>query len=508
LVKRALISVYKKDGVAEFARFLEKKGFEVVSTGGTLRHLKEEGIEAIDISVVTGFPEMMDGRVKTLHPMVHGGLLGIRDNDEHMQVMREHNISPIDIVVVNLYPFFEEVRTDKTFEEKIEFIDIGGPTMLRSAAKNFKDVVVITDPADYEGIMAEMNSGSVSLETRKLCAGKVFNLTSAYDGAISQFLLGDETLPEYFQASYRKVMDLRYGENPHQKAAFYGDTRGTGALAEFKQLGGKELSFNNIRDMDVAWKVVCEFDELVCCGLKHSTPCGVATGKTPEEAYKRAHDCDPVSIFGGIVALNAEVNKAMAEELVKIFLEIVIAPAFSSDALTVLKSKKNLRIIEAAKKPEDIMEVVNVDGGVLVQNNDKSFASSDDMKVVTRSQPSSKQMADMIFGQKVVKHAKSNAIVVVKDGCAIGIGGGQTNRIWAAEQAIERAGENGKSDVQGAVMASDAFFPFDDVVRCAAKAGIEAIIQPGGSIRDEDSIKACNEAGLAMVVTGLRHFKH
>jgi phosphoribosylaminoimidazolecarboxamide formyltransferase/IMP cyclohydrolase len=349
LVKRALISVYKKDGVAEFARFLEKKGFEVVSTGGTLRHLKEEGIEAIDISVVTGFPEMMDGRVKTLHPMVHGGLLGIRDNDEHMQVMREHNISPIDIVVVNLYPFFEEVRTDKTFEEKIEFIDIGGPTMLRSAAKNFKDVVVITDPADYEGIMAEMNSGSVSLETRKLCAGKVFNLTSAYDGAISQFLLGDETLPEYFQASYRKVMDLRYGENPHQKAAFYGDTRGTGALAEFKQLGGKELSFNNIRDMDVAWKVVCEFDELVCCGLKHSTPCGVATGKTPEEAYKRAHDCDPVSIFGGIVALNAEVNKAMAEELVKIFLEIVIAPAFSSDALTVLKSKKICALLKRPK---------------------------------------------------------------------------------------------------------------------------------------------------------------
>ena len=502
VIKRALISVYNKDGVAEFARFLEKKGFEVVSTGGTLRHLKEEGIDAIDISVVTGFPEMMDGRVKTLHPMVHGGLLAMRDNEEHMAVMREFNISPIDVVVVNLYPFFEEVRTNKTFEEKIEFIDIGGPTMLRSAAKNFHDVVVVTDPADYMGIMDEMNSGEVSLETKKLCAGKVFNLTSAYDGAIGQFLLGDEALPEYFQASYRKVMDLRYGENPHQNAAYYADTRGTGALAEFNQLGGKSLSFNNIRDMDVAWKVVGEFDELVCCGLKHSTPCGVATGKTPLEAYQRAHDCDPMSIFGGIVALNDLVDEAMAQELIKIFLEIVIAPSFSDEALTVLKTKKNLRIIEAIKKPEDIMEVVNVDGGVLVQNNDKSFAQADEMKVLTKVQPTEKQMADMVFGQKVVKHVKSNAIVVVRDGCAVGIGGGQTNRIWAATQAIERGAG------QVTVLASDAFFPFDDVVKAAAAAGIKAIIQPGGSLRDKDSVKACDEAGLAMVVTGVRHFKH
>ncbi|MDC7220541.1 MAG: bifunctional phosphoribosylaminoimidazolecarboxamide formyltransferase/IMP cyclohydrolase [Spirochaetales bacterium] len=501
MIRRALISVYKKEGVAEFARFLEKKGYEVVSTGGTLRHLKEEGLQAIDISDVTGFPEMMDGRVKTLHPMVHGGLLGIRDNEEHQAVMREYNISPIDVVVVNLYPFFEEVRTDKTFEEKIEFIDIGGPTMLRSAAKNFRDVVVVTDPSDYKGIMEEMEQGDVSFETKKRCAGKVFNLTSAYDGAISQFLLGDDALPEYFQASYKKVADLRYGENPHQKAAYYGDTRGTGALAEFEQLNGKELSFNNIRDMDVAWKVVCEFDEIVCCGLKHSTPCGVATGKTVDEAYLRAHDCDPVSIFGGIVAVNQEVNKAMAEELIKIFLEIVIAPSFSAEALEVLKGKKNLRVIKAVKKPEDIMEVVNVDGGVLVQNNDKSFAADSDMKVVTKAQPSKEQMADMIFGQKVVKHVKSNAIVVVKDGCATGIGGGQTNRIWAAQQAIERAGD-------GTVMASDAFFPFDDVVKTAAEAGVKAIIQPGGSIRDEDSVKAADELGLAMVVTGLRHFKH
>lgn len=505
MIKRALMSVYKKEGVADFARFLEKKGYEVVSTGGTLRHLKDEGIEAIDISVITGFPEMMDGRVKTLHPMVHGGLLGIRDKEEHMRVMREHNINPIDIVVVNLYPFFEEVRTGKTFEEKIEFIDIGGPTMLRSAAKNFRDVLVVTDPSDYGGIMEQMEAGQVSYETRKLCAGKVFNLTSAYDGAISQFLLGDDALPEYFQASYRKAADLRYGENPHQRAAFYADTRGTGALADFEQLGGKSLSFNNIRDMDVAWKVVCEFDELVCCGLKHSTPCGVATGTSPEEAYRRARDCDPVSLFGGIVALNGEVNKAMADLLVEIFLEIVIAPSFSEEALEVLKGKKNLRLIEAKKRPEDEMEVVNVDGGVLVQNRDKRFAGAEEMKVVTAKGPTNVEMADLVFAQRVVKHVKSNAIVVAQDGCALGIGGGQTNRIWAAREALERAGaEKGKA----MVMASDAFFPFDDVVKTAAETGITAVIQPGGSIRDQDSIKACDEAGLAMVMTGMRHFKH
>lgn len=498
-MKRVLISVYKKDGIDKMARFLKDRGYEIISTGGTHRFLTEQGLEPIDISEVTGFPEMLDGRVKTLHPMIHGGLLALRDNEEHMEKIREYNITPIDMVIVNLYPFFEEVQTGKSFEEKVEFIDIGGPTMLRSAAKNYQDVLVLTDPADYDAVQNEMMSGEISLETKKRMAGKVFNLTSAYDGAISQFFLGDESLPEYFQASYRKKMDLRYGENPHQQAAFYEDTRGKGALSDFEQLNGKELSFNNIRDMDSAWKVVCEFDEPVCCGLKHSIPCGVAYGKDALDAYLKAYHCDPVSIFGGIVAYNGEVSADMAREMVKIFLEIVIAPAFSDEALEVLKTKKNLRVILAKSKPADVMEIVNVDGGVLVQNVDQSFST--DFKVVTKKQPSDEQMRDMVFGQKVVKHVKSNAIVAVRDGMAVGISGGETNRIWPTKQALARAKDAN-------VLASDAFFPFDDVVRTAAEAGIEVIVQPGGSMRDEDSIKAADELGLAMVITGMRHFKH
>lgn len=498
-MKRVLISVFRKEGIEEMARFLKGKGYEIISTGGTHRHLSEKGLEPIDVSDVTGFPEMLDGRVKTLHPMIHGGLLALRENEEHMNTIKEHNISPIDMVIVNLYPFFEEVRTDKTFEEKVEFIDIGGPTMLRSAAKNYQDVTVITDPADYATIQKEMEAGEITLDTKRRLAGKVFNLTSAYDGAISQFFLGEDTLPEYLQVSYRKEMDLRYGENPHQQAAFYRDTRGKGALSDFEQLNGKELSFNNIRDMDTAWKIVNEFEELVCCGLKHSIPCGVARGKDALEAYLKAYDCDSVSIFGGIVALNGEVSADMAREMVKIFLEIVIAPAFSEEALEVLKSKKNLRVILAKQKPGDIMELVKVDGGMLVQNSDLSFST--DFKVVTQKKPGKDEMDDMIFGQKVVKHVKSNAIVAVRDGMAVGISGGETNRIWPTQQALQRA-EN------ATVLASDAFFPFDDVVRTAAAAGIKAIIQPGGSMRDEDSIKAADELGIAMVISGMRHFKH
>ena len=327
----------------------------------------------------------------------------------------------------------------------------------------------------------------------------MFNLTSAYDGAISQFLLGEDAMPEYFHTSYRKVMDLRYGENPHQNAAYYAKTWGNGALKDFKQLGGKELSFNNIRDMDVAWKIVNEFKDLVCCGLKHSTPCGVARGSNPMEAYTRAYECDPVSIFGGIVAMNGEVTEDAAREMVKIFLEIVIAPSFTPEALEVLKGKKNLRIIQAESAPSDNMEIVKVDGGILVQDADMSFST--DFNVVTEKKPSDELTNDLIFGQKVVKHVKSNAIVVVKEGMATGIGTGQTNRIWAAQQAIERAGD-------GVVLASDAFFPFDDVVTLCSEKGIQAIIQPGGSIRDEDSIKACNKHGIPMIFTGMRHFKH
>ncbi len=499
---RALISVFDKTSIANFAQFLDTKGVEIISTGGTKRHLQESGLSVVDISEVTNFPEMLDGRVKTLHPKIHGGLLGIRSNEDHVSTMKAHDIAPIDIVVVNLYPFFKEVKTDKSFDEKVEFIDIGGPTMLRSAAKNFQDVIVISDIADYEVIQQEWEeTGSISIETKRRLAGKVFNLTASYDAAISEFLLGSDEFPQHLQASYTKAMDLRYGENPHQKAAFYSSNMTDGAMNNFQQLQGKALSFNNIRDMDVAWKIVNEFDpeQIVCCGLKHSTPCGVAMGETDYEAYSKAYDCDPISIFGGIVAMNTTVNKESAEKMNEIFLEIVIAPSFTKEALEVFAKKKNLRVIEANQAPADQLEFVKVDGGLLVQDADLSF--SKELEIVTDAEPSHDLLRDLIFAQKVVKHVKSNAIVVVKDGMAKGIGTGQTNRIWAAQQAIERAGD-------GVVLASDAFFPFDDVVKLSAEKGIGAIIQPGGSIRDEDSIAACNELGIPMVFTGMRHFKH
>lgn len=500
-MKRALISVFDKNGILEFANFLVKHGVEIISTGGTYKHLKENGVPVIEVAEVTGAPEMLDGRVKTLHPVIHGGILAIRDNAEHMATIKERGISTIDMVVVNLYPFFKKVNEDLTFEEKVEFIDIGGPTMLRSAAKSFKDVVVISDTADYETVMKEMEAGEVTFETKKRLAGKVFNLTSAYDAAISQFLLGDE-MPKYLNASYEKLMDLRYGENPHQKAAYYVSTTDTGAMKDFEQLNGKELSFNNLRDMDVAWRTVCEFTEPACCGLKHSTPCGAAIGKNVYEAYTKAYECDPVSIFGGIVALNKEVDADTAREMVKIFLEIVIAPSFTDEALEILKTKKNLRVIKCKHIPQDKINMVKVDGGLLIQDEDLSFTT--DYEAVTEKAPTAEEMENLIFGMKIVKHVKSNAIVVVKDMMAVGIGNGETNRIWPTKQAIERAGDK----IEGAVLASDAFFPFRDVVDECAKAGIKAIIQPGGSMRDRESIDACNEHGISMVFTGIRHFKH
>lgn len=500
-MKRALISVFDKNGILEFANFLVNHGVEIISTGGTYKHLKENGVPVIEVAEVTGAPEMLDGRVKTLHPVIHGGILAIRDNAEHMATIKERGISTIDMVVVNLYPFFKKVNEDLTFEEKVEFIDIGGPTMLRSAAKSFHDVVVISDTADYETVMKEMEAGEVTFETKKRLAGKVFNLTSAYDAAISQFLLGDE-MPKYLNASYEKLMDLRYGENPHQKAAYYVSTTDTGAMKDFDQLNGKELSFNNLRDMDVAWRTVCEFIEPACCGLKHSTPCGAAIGKNVYEAYTKAYECDPVSIFGGIVALNKEVDADTAREMVKIFLEIVIAPSFTDEALEVLRTKKNLRVIKCKHTPQDKIKMVKVDGGLLIQDEDLSFTT--DYEAVTEKAPTAEEMENLIFGMKVVKHVKSNAIVVVKDMMAVGIGNGETNRIWPTRQAIERAGDK----IEGAILASDAFFPFRDVVDECAKAGIKAIIQPGGSMRDQESIDACNEHGMSMVFTGMRHFKH
>lgn len=503
-MKRALISVSDKTGLTEFATFLEAQNYQLISTGGTFKHLKEVGLSPISIDEVTAFPEMLDGRVKTLHPKVHGGLLAVRTNEEHMETVKAHQIDLIDMVVVNLYPFFENAKAELSLAEKVEFIDIGGPSMLRSAAKNFSAVTVITDVTDYAKVQAEIAQyGDTQEATRKTLAGKVFNLTSAYDAAIAQLLL-DEEYPKYLNASYQKVADLRYGENPHQSAAYYVSTVENGAMKDFEQLGGKELSFNNLRDMDLCWKVVNEFkNELACCAVKHSTPCGVAIGKTPLETYQNAFACDPISIFGGIVAVNYKVDRATAEELNKTFLEIVMAPDFDEEALAVLRQKKNLRIIKIKNPVADQQVWVKIDGGMLVQNADNQF--SEDIRVVTETQPTEAQREALLFAQRVVKYVKSNAIVVSNGTQALGIGGGQVNRIWATQQAIERAQAKFSGDL---VLASDAFFPFRDVVDTCAEAGIRAIIQPGGSMRDEESIQAANEHHIPMLFTGMRHFFH
>lgn len=502
-MKRALISVSDKTNLIEFSLFLVSNNYEIISTGGTFNYLKSNNIQVTDINKVTNFPEMLDGRVKTLHPNIHGGLLALRDNDEHLETIQKHNIKPIDLVVVNLYPFFDKLNTGLAENEMIEFIDIGGPSMLRSAAKNFKFVTVISEINDYKLVEEEISSnGETSLSTRKLLAGKVFNLTSAYDAAISNYILED-SYPEYLNLSYKKIHDLRYGENPHQKAALYVDMTKEGSMKNFEQIQGKELSFNNFRDMDMAYKVVNEFSEIACCAVKHSTPCGVAIADSVKNAYQKTYDCDPVSIFGGIVAFNREVDAETAEAILPLFLEIVIAPSFTEDALKIFSNKKNLRIIKVNHPLVDEVEYIKVDGGLLVQDTDRENATN--FENVTNASPSDEQMEDLIFAQKIAKHSKSNAIVVAANKQAVGIGAGQTNRIWAAEQAIQRAIEKNKENL---VLASDAFFPFKDVVDVAAKNGIKAIIQPGGSIRDKESIEACNEYNIPMIFTGLRHFKH
>lgn len=501
--KQALISVSDKSNLLEFAQFLVNKGYRLLSTGGTFIHLKDNGIDVTEVKVVTGFPEILDGRVKTLHPTIHGGIMARRSDENHMKTLQEHSIHPIDIVIVNLYPFFAKMNSGLSEAEMIEFIDIGGPSMLRSSAKNFNDVTVLTEVEDYAKIQQEIEeNGTTLLETRRQLAGKVFNLTSAYDAAISTYLL-NEDFPHFLESSYEKVMDLRYGENPHQKAAYYVDKTKNGAMKDFEYLQGKELSFNNIRDMDLAYKVVSEFKEITCCAVKHSTPCGVAIGKNVDEAYQKAYACDPVSIFGGIIAFNAEVNATTAEELNKIFLEIVIAPSFTKEALEVFKVKKNLRIIKVNHPISDRVSYSKTDGGLLVQSVDNQF--SNEFQIVTEMEPTKKQMDDLIFAQKIVKWVKSNAIVVATNGQAFGIGGGQTNRIWAAQQAIERAK---RVQTEELVLASDAFFPFRDSVDFAAENGITAIIQPGGSVKDQESIEACNEHEIPMVFTGMRHFLH
>lgn len=500
MIKRALLSVYDKCGILDFAKFLESKGVEIISTGGTFGLLKDNNIEVTEVAQVTNAEEMLNGRVKTLHPIIHGGILAIRDNAEHMDTLKARGIETIDIVCVNLYPFFEKLKEGLSFEETIEFIDIGGPTMLRSAAKNFKDVIVICDIEDYKIVEEEIEKlGDVTLETRKYLAMKVFNLTTAYDAAICNYLCNKENQKEYLSLSFKKDSELRYGENPHQNAIVYKNTNGTGMLNNIEILNGKPLSYNNIKDMDIAWKVVNEFKDIACCGLKHNTPCGVALGESPEDAYIKAFNCDTVSIFGGIVALNTKVNKATAEEMIKIFLEIVIAPDFDEEALEVLKGKKNLRVIKCNISPMDKVEIVSVDGGILVQDVDNKIY--EELKVVTEKAPTEEELENLIFGMKVCKYVKSNAIVVVKDKRAVGIAGGQVNRIWATAQALDRGKE-------GVVLVSDAFFPFRDCIDKASEYNIKAVIQPGGSINDKESIEACNEKKISMVISGVRHFKH
>ncbi|NLZ53336.1 MAG: bifunctional phosphoribosylaminoimidazolecarboxamide formyltransferase/IMP cyclohydrolase, partial [Thermoanaerobacteraceae bacterium] len=476
-------------------------------------------IKVTAVSDITDFPEILDGRVKTLHPKIHGGLLAVRDNSEHMQQITKLGIEPIDLVVINLYPFKQTIlKPDVTFEEAIENIDIGGPSMLRSAAKNHKDVIVVVDPEDYSLVLNELRAkGNLDNKQRIKLAYKVFEHTAHYDALIADYLRknisadtftsNDILFPENLTLTYEKIGNLRYGENPHQRAAFYGEVgRHQGTLAGAKQLGGKELSFNNINDADAALKAVMEFDMPAAVGVKHTNPCGVACGDNIYDAYFKAYKADPVSIFGGIVALNRPVDARTAEELVKIFLEIVIAPAFEHKALEILRTKKNLRILEVDldKKTNMTWDMKKVSGGLLVQELDVQDFNKNELKVVTKRAPSDKEMRDLLFGWKVVKHVKSNAIVLAKDLITVGIGAGQVNRIWPTEQSIAHASYNAK----GAVLASDAFFPFSDVVEAAAAAGITAIIQPGGSLRDEDSIKVADENNIAMVFTGMRHFKH
>ncbi len=515
---RALISVSDKTGIVDFAKQLNELGIEIVSTGGTYNVLKEAGLPVIGISEVTGFPECLDGRVKTLHPNIHAGLLAMRSNPEHIRQVKELNVELIDMVVVNLYPFKQTImKPDVTLADAIENIDIGGPTMLRAAAKNYQDVSVIIDPSDYDKVISEIKSdGRVSVKTNFYLAAKVFNHTAYYDSMIANYLKDKAGLPKYpdtLSMTFEKVQDMRYGENPHQAAAFYKEVgANTGMLTGIEQLHGKELSFNNINDTHGALELLKEYDEPTVVACKHSNPCGVASGKNIYEAYTKAYNTDPVSIFGGIVCANRKIDKATAEEISKIFLEIVLAPDFDEDALEVLTRKKNIRLLKLEgienKQPETAFDVKKVSGGILVQDIDNKLLDGE-LQVVTDRAPTDKEMEDLLFTWKIVKYTKSNGIAIGKDKQSVGIGPGQVNRIWATEQAIDHGTKQlGADVVKGAVLASDAFFPFDDCVEAAAKAGITAIIQPGGSVRDQDSIDACNKHGIAMVFTGMRHFRH
>ncbi|MFZ5974329.1 MAG: bifunctional phosphoribosylaminoimidazolecarboxamide formyltransferase/IMP cyclohydrolase [Bacillota bacterium] len=514
-MKRAFLSVSDKTGLVDFARELIDLGYQLVSTGGTQAALEQAGLQVTNVSAITGFPECLDGRVKTLHPAVHAGLLAMRQNAEHMDQIDKLGIKPIDIVIVNLYPFKQTIlKPDVTFEEAIENIDIGGPTMLRAAAKNHASVTVVVDAADYARVTDEIKEyGDTLPETRLDLCAKVFAHTAAYDALIAQYLAqkaGFDPLGGTFTATYEKVQDMRYGENPHQQAAFYREIGfRPGCLTEAVQLHGKELSYNNINDTNGALELLHEFgDETAVIAVKHANPCGVGLAPTLPEAYTKAYEADPVSIFGGIVATNAVVDEETAKKMHEIFLEIIVAPDFSPEALAILTKKKNIRLLKLptinAPIPKGMLDMKKVRGGLLVQTIDDKLFDEKDWKVVTRAQPTPEQIKDAIMAFKVNKHVKSNGIAVCKDGKSLGIGAGQVNRIWAAEQALERGGDA----VKGASMASDAYFPFPDCVEAAAKAGIACIIQPGGSKNDHLSIEACDAHGISMIFTGMRHFKH
>ncbi len=514
-MKKALISVSDKTGVADFAAGLVALGFEILSTGGTARSLRESGVPVTDVASVTGFPEMMDGRVKTLHPAIHGGLLARRDLPEHMNAIASHNIAPIDVVCVNLYPFEATIsKPDVTLDEAVENIDIGGPSMVRSAAKNYASVAIIVDPSDYQMVLDGLQNDTLDEAERKLLAVKAYAHTAAYDAAITRYLAG-ETFPQSLRLPFEKRQDLRYGENPHQAAAFYAEPRAErGTLATARQLHGLALSFVNLFDLDGAWNLVNEFDRPAACIVKHANPCGAAIADSLAEAMSKARDADPVSRFGGIMACNRVVDAATAQEIIVkgSLYHAIIAPGYDDDALELLQNRSgwgaDLRILttEGALLPSGGLDYKRVSGGLLIQEADTHAAkiSAEDLKIVTQRAPSDEETADMLFAWKCVKHVKSNAIAVAKNGVMIGAGAGQMNRVNSVELALKQAGEN----AQGAVLASDAFFPFDDGPALAAKAGIRAIIQPGGSNRDADSIALCDREGIAMVFTGARHFKH
>lgn len=508
---RALVSVSDKRGVVEFCSNLRRLGWEIIATGGTQKLLEDSGVETIGISDVTGFPEICDGRVKTLHPKVHGGLLARRDDESHLKALKDNAIEFIDMVCVNLYPFRQTIaKPDVKMEDAIENIDIGGPSMLRSAAKNYRDVTVVCDPEDYAQIIAEIEAnGNTEPATRLKLSAKAYTHTAEYDMCIATYMRKQAELNEKLFTSFDLVQTLRYGENPHQSAKFYRSAEEVPySLATATQLNGKEMSYNNIQDANAALCIAREFSEPFCVGLKHMNPCGAAIGVDIKDAWTKAYEADKVSIFGGIVAVNRELTKEVAELMKPVFLEIIMAPSFSAEALEVLSTKKNLRLLQvdmaALEAPQT--QYVSVNGGLLVQQLDTNTKEVVAEMCVTKRKPSAKELEDMNFGWRIAKHVKSNAIVVVKDGHTVGVGAGQMNRVGSAEIALKQAQAAGFTE--GLVLASDGFFPFDDTVTLAEEYGVTALVQPGGSVRDEDSVKRADEFGMTMLVTGMRHFKH